>query len=69
VALLADGIDLSAWTEGLTAFGIPTRIVPVLRVEDLTVPTVVAFVTAIVASLWPALRAVRTRPAEAVRHV
>jgi ABC-type lipoprotein release transport system permease subunit len=69
VALLGDGIDLSAWTEGLTAFGIPTRIVPVLRVEDLTVPTVVAFVTAIIASLWPALRAVRTRPAEAVRHV
>jgi ABC-type lipoprotein release transport system permease subunit len=68
VAALQDGIDLSYFSEGLTAYGIGSRIVPVLRVEDFTMPGVVALVTAAVASAWPALRAVRLRPAEAVRH-
>lgn len=66
--LLSDGIDLSAFSEGLGAFGMGTRIVPALSVQDLTIPTVVALITALLASAWPALRAVRLRPAEAVRH-
>jgi ABC-type lipoprotein release transport system permease subunit len=66
--LLRDGIDLSRWAEGLTAYGIGTKIVPVIRSQDLIVPTLVAIVTAVLASLWPALRAVRIRPADAVRH-
>ena len=66
---LRDGIDLSNWGEGLVAFGIPTRIVPLLRSDDLLIPVLVAVITAILASLWPAVRAARTRPAEAVRHV
>jgi putative ABC transport system permease protein len=68
VAALQDGIDLSYFSEGLTAYGIGSRIVPVLRVEDFTMPAAVALVTAAVASAWPALRAVRLRPAEAVRQ-
>ncbi len=69
VALLSDGIDLSRWGEGLQSFGVSTTIVPVIPESDLVIPVVVAVVTALIASLWPALRAVRTRPAEAVRHV
>ena len=68
LVLLSGGIDLSAFSEGLSAFGMGTRIVPVLGVQDLTIPTVVALITALLASAWPALRAVRLRPAEAVRH-
>jgi len=67
--LLRDGIDLSRWSEGLTAYGVSTRIVPVIRHRDLIVPVATAIVTAVLASLWPALRAVRIRPAEAVRHI
>ncbi len=69
VELLADGIDLSRWSEGLTSFGVPSTIIPVLPDGEWKIPVVVALVTAILASLWPALRAVRTRPADAVRHV
>ena len=69
VMLLSDGIGLSAWAEGLTTVGAGTKIVPVLRLSDLGIPMVVAVLTALFASLWPALRAVRIRPAEAVRHV
>jgi ABC-type lipoprotein release transport system permease subunit len=68
VAALQDGIDLSRWAEGLTAYGIGTRIVPVLRTGDLAVPVAVALITAVLASAWPAVRAVRFRPAEAVRQ-
>jgi ABC-type lipoprotein release transport system permease subunit len=49
--------------------GMGTRIVPVIRAYDIEVPLAVALITAFLASLWPALRAVRLRPAEAMRHV
>jgi len=73
VALLAvwglrDGIDLAGFADGLEAFGVGSRIVPVLRQSDFTAPLLVALVTAVLASAWPAWRAVRLRPAEAVRH-
>ncbi len=64
---LRDGIDLSAFGDGLRAFGVPTRLTPVARSGDVWAPLAVAVVTALLASLWPALRAVRTRPAEALR--
>ena len=66
---LADGIDLGGFADGLEAYGIGTRIVPVLRVSDFTSPIGVALVTALLASAWPAWRAVRMRPAEAVRGI
>lgn len=64
-----DGIDLSVWEAGLSAYGIGNRIVPVVRPADLIAPVVTAILTAFVASLWPALRAARISPADAVRHV
>ncbi len=69
VTALEDGIDLSRWASGLHAYGISTRLVPVLRPADFAQPTGVAFVTALLASAWPALRAVRFEPAEAARQV
>ncbi len=69
VAALSDGIDLSFWASGLTAVGVGTRIVPVIRSYDVVIPIGIAMLTAVVASLWPALRAARLRPAEAIRYV
>jgi ABC-type lipoprotein release transport system permease subunit len=69
VAALHNGIDLSFWARGLTAVGIGTRIVPVIRSYDVVIPIGIAMLTAVVASLWPALRAARLRPADAVRYV
>ena len=66
---LRDGIDLSRWGQGLNAMGVPTTIVPIVRLADFTTPSVVALVTALLAGLWPAVRASRARPAEALRHV
>jgi ABC-type lipoprotein release transport system permease subunit len=69
VAALHNGIDLSFWASGLTAVGIGTRIVPIIRSYDVVIPIGIAMLTAVSASLWPALRAARLRPAEAVRYV
>jgi ABC-type lipoprotein release transport system permease subunit len=69
IASLRGGLDLSAFSEGLRLFGVPTRLVPLARAGDVWAPLGVALVTAVLASLWPALRAVRTRPAEALRRV
>lgn len=66
---LGDGIDLSAFAEGLTAYGIGTHIIPVLRGDDFWGPLMVAGFTAVLASVWPAWRAVRMRPADAVRQI
>ncbi|MGH0036865.1 MAG: ABC transporter permease [Myxococcota bacterium] len=66
---LSDGIDLSRWSAGLGRFGVGARIVPVLRGADLWIPAIVALVSAVLASAWPAHRAVRALPAEALRHV
>jgi len=68
VLWLGDGLDLSYFAEGLGRYGITSRIVPVLRSGDFTAPVGVAIVTAVLASAWPAWRAVRLRPAEAVRQ-
>ncbi len=66
---LRDGIDLTAFARGLNALGVGTTVVPIVRAQDFTTPTVVATVTAILSSLWPALRAARALPARALRHV
>ncbi len=68
VFALSDGLDMSRFAKGLGSFGMGTHIVPVLTTNDFTIPAAVALATALLASAWPAIRAVRLRPAEAVRH-
>lgn len=68
VLALSGGIDFSGYEAGLNEMGIGARITPFLRPIDFVQPTVIAIFTALVASLWPALRAIRLQPAEATRH-
>jgi len=63
------GIDLSSFAEGMTEFGIGTTVYTRIELRDVVLPVVVALVTAILAALWPAWKAVRLRPAEAIRHI
>ena len=63
------GIDLSRFAAGLTEFGIGTRIYTHIELGDIVLPVFVALVTAVLAALWPAWKAVRLRPAEAIRHI
>ncbi|MFP6639531.1 MAG: FtsX-like permease family protein [Myxococcota bacterium] len=65
---LSGGIDFSWYAAGLNEFGVGSRITPILRPIDFVEPIVIAIFTALIASLWPALRAIRLQPAEATRH-
>jgi putative ABC transport system permease protein len=69
VLLLADGIPLGGFGAGLDEFGIEPRIVPVLRMNDVVAPLLMAVVAAFLASAWPAIRASGLRPSEALRRV
>lgn len=63
------GIDLSIVEEGLRSFGIETVIYPALSGGYYVNITIMVIVTAIVSALYPARRAVKYDPAEAVRAV
>ena len=65
---LSGGIDFSLYTEGLNHLGTGARIVPRLTAADFFQPILISILTALIASLWPALRAIRLQPAEATRH-
>ena len=63
------GIDLTSLSAGLESYGIGTTVHLHLDPGDLVSPILIAVLTAFVAALWPAWKAVRLRPAEALRHV
>jgi ABC-type lipoprotein release transport system permease subunit len=63
------GLDLSRFSAGLNEFGIGAVLHLRLNPGDLVSPLYIALVTALVAAAWPAWKAARLRPAEALRHV
>lgn len=68
--LVQVGIDLGSWAEGMNFSGMHWE--PVLRGafrwEGVVATVVVVLVVAAIASIWPALRAARLRPVEAMRE-
>ncbi|MEE8558077.1 MAG: ABC transporter permease [Myxococcota bacterium] len=63
------GLDLAWFSEGLRAYGIGTSIRPLVEFDQLAWPVGVAAATGLVSGIFPALRAARLRPAEALRHI
>ncbi len=61
------GINLSIIAEGFNAFGYSSIVYPTLGVNFYIMLAVMVIVIAIIAGLFPARRAVRLKPAEAVR--
>ncbi len=68
VSLLGEGIDLGRWAAGVEMFGIRTVLVPKLLVADLVLVAVMTVTFGVIASFYPALRAVKIRPLEAMRR-
>ena len=65
---MGDGIDLSQWAEGIEAFGMRGKLVPVPLADDIVLIGLMSVVLGVVASLYPALRIVRIKPLEALRR-
>jgi ABC-type lipoprotein release transport system permease subunit len=61
------GIHFSGWGEGFEAIGFAARVYPVLKPDFLVFTTVMVIVTAITSSIWPARKALKLNPVEALR--
>lgn len=64
---LAGGIDLSAFGQGMEQFGLRAILYPILRVDDFVTVAVMSLIMGVVASYWPARRAMKITPLEAMR--
>ena len=63
------GIDLSIVGEGFAAIGYSTMIYPTLSTKEYVGISVMVFCAAILSAIYPALRALKLKPAEAIRKV
>jgi ABC-type lipoprotein release transport system permease subunit len=69
VLALKDGLDLSAFAKGFEMMGVSPIIYPALRAGDVAAANVLVTVLGLAASLYPAWRAARHVPVEAITRV
>lgn len=63
------GIDMTLFSTALREYGVGTTVYPRVTSDDWMFPLVLAVATAGVAALWPAIKAARLRPADALRRI
>ncbi len=63
------GIDLSLWRRALEEFGLSDLVRPSVEAGTYWTITIAIFLTAVVASIYPALKAIRLQPVEALRKI
>lgn len=68
IYLLRDGIDLTQWAQGMETVGISSVMTPELRRGDVWMVAIMSMVLGVLASLYPAIHAVRMKPLEALRR-
>ncbi|MBE0644152.1 MAG: ABC transporter permease [Bacteroidetes bacterium] len=69
VVLNSVGINLSMFTEGLTSFGVGAIIYPRLTIDAVMSVVIIIPMTALLGSIYPALKATRLQPVNAIRYV
>ena len=67
-ALVADGIDLTAFDESLQSFGMSPQMVPVMQTSDVVMVVALSLILGLLASFYPARRAVKLKPLDALRR-
>lgn len=61
------GINLSAWSQGLNAYGFESIVYPQIGIEQIINVTLMVIAIGIIAAIYPAWKAIRLKPAEAIR--
>ena len=67
--LAIHGIDMSVFASGLSQFGVGNIIYPVLDAAMLLPVTVLTAITAVLSSIYPAMKALQFRPATAIHKI
>jgi ABC-type lipoprotein release transport system permease subunit len=62
-----NGLDFSNFADALAEFGYDSVIYPILKSNDILITFLMVCITAIIAAIIPAIRAVQLNPSEAVR--
>jgi len=61
------GIHFAGWGEGFEAVGFAARVYPVVTLKFFVFTTIMVIVTAIISSIWPARKALKLKPVEALK--
>jgi ABC-type antimicrobial peptide transport system permease subunit len=61
------GIHFSVWGEGLEAIGYAAIVYPVITPSFFAIITIMVIMTSIISSIWPARKALKLNPIEALR--
>jgi len=67
IATANSGIDISFVSEGFGAMGYDSIVYPVLKIKNVIDVVIMVFITGILAAIYPALKALKLKPAEAIR--
>ena len=67
--LAKTGLDLSAFSKGMTSFGIGSVIYPILNLGVIVRALFVIPLMTVIGAVYPALKAIRLQPTEAMRHI
>jgi len=65
---LGDGIDLTQWAQGVEMAGMRSVLTPHILMEDIVLVTGLSLFFGVLAALYPAWRAVKIKPLEALRR-
>jgi ABC-type antimicrobial peptide transport system permease subunit len=63
------GIDLSVVSAGLSNYGIPSMLYPYIRASAYGSLAMMMAATSIISALYPAIKAVRLKPVQAIRTI